>query len=76
MPGSRGAASYDLHEVKGVIKSKTCLLPMVTDLSRDLLVLGRHYHSGKLAFSGGLLEQPNLYLEAMELIPNGIYGSK
>ena len=49
---------------------------MITDLSRDLLALGRHYHNGHFPFSGGLLDQPNFFIEAMELLPSGIYGIK
>jgi len=30
--------------------------------------LYRHYRSGWLPYAGGLMEQPNIYLEAMETI--------
>lgn len=30
--------------------------------------LHRHYRNHHLAYAGSLLEQPNVYLEAMELI--------
>lgn len=54
--------------IKGVIESRTCLLPMITPESRHLLRLHKHYRYGLLPLGGGLLEQPNLYLEAMEIL--------
>ncbi len=55
-------------EIAGVIRSRTCLLPMVTPASRFLLRLYRHYDKRLLPYGGGLLDQPNYYLEAMEII--------
>lgn len=40
---------------------------MVTDLSRTLIKLEKHYRAGHLPFQGGLMEQPNLFLDAMQL---------
>lgn len=54
--------------IPGVIESATCLLPMITPQSRFLIRMHRHYRNGWLPYEGGLLEQPNYYLEAMELI--------
>lgn len=54
--------------IKGVIESRTCLLPMITPQSQYLLRLHKHYREGLLPLSGGLLEQPNYYLEAMEIL--------
>lgn len=51
-----------------MIESATCLLPMITPQSRFLLRLFDHYKSGVLARAGGALEQPNYYLEAMEIL--------
>lgn len=61
-------APYNKFVIKGFMESKTCFLPMVTDESRFLLRLYRHYKNGLLAVSGGVLDQPNYYLEAMETI--------
>ncbi len=54
--------------IKGVIESYTCFLPMITPQSNELLRLFGHYRKGNLAFSGGLLDQPAAYIEAMELL--------
>lgn len=67
VPGSNGAAPFARWKIEGVIESNECLLPMVTDLSRTLIKLEKHYRDGHLPFQGGLLEQPNLFLEAMHI---------
>lgn len=41
---------------------------MVGEPEWQLLRLNTHYQQKLLPFSGGLLEQPNYYLEAMETI--------
>ena len=41
---------------------------MISDESNFLLSMNKHYRNGHLLISGGLLDQPNKYLEAMELI--------
>jgi energy-converting hydrogenase Eha subunit F len=51
-----------------VIESRTCLLPMITPASRMLLRLHKHYGRGVLPYPGGLLQQPNYYAEAMEIL--------
>jgi hypothetical protein len=48
--------------------SYRCPRQLVTQASREWLVLYQHYGKGHLAFSGGALEQPAIYLEAMGLI--------
>lgn len=55
-------------EPGGVFQSRTCLLPMITPESYFLLRLHSHYKQGLLPYAGGLLEQPNFYLEAMEIL--------
>jgi hypothetical protein len=50
------------------LESRTCLLPMVDEGSRELLRLYGHYKNGLLPFGGGILEQPALYDEAMAYI--------
>jgi hypothetical protein len=51
-----------------VIESNTCLLPMITDQSRFLLRMHTHYENRVLPYQGGILDQPNYYIEAMEVI--------
>lgn len=50
------------------LESRTCLLPMVDESSRQLLRLYGHYKNGLLPFAGGILDQPAVFGEAMELI--------
>ena len=73
-PGSRGPSSYEQWEVKGVIKSKTCLLPLITAFTHECLRLYRHYKNGVLLQSGGLYNQPNKYIKAMGVI-DGHYNT-
>lgn len=51
-----------------MVESNTCLLPMITDRSHTYIRLYRHYKNGLLPLAGGVLEQPNTYLQAMEII--------
>ncbi len=55
-------------EPGGVFQSRTCLLPMITPDSYFLLRLHGHYKNALLPYSGGVLDQPNFYLEAMEIL--------
>ena len=50
------------------LESDTCLLPMITPLSHQLMRLYGHYKNQLLPFAGGLYDQPALYTEAMEII--------
>lgn len=52
--------------IRGVIESRTCLLPMITPQSRFLLRMHEHYKHRILPYKGGLLDQPHYYAEAME----------
>lgn len=54
--------------IRGVIESRTCLLPMITPASRFLLRLYGHYKSRILPGAGGLLDQAHHYVEAMEIL--------
>lgn len=54
--------------IKGVIESRTCLLPMITPRTRFLLRMYAHYKNGLLPMGGGVLEQPNYFAEAMEIL--------
>lgn len=67
-PGSNGPAGYVIQEIPGVIQSRTCLLPRVTEYSMAMRKLYRHYRNHILPFPGALLEQPNPYLECMEIL--------
>jgi len=48
--------------------TNVCFLPLITPLSRGLLSLHVHYKNGVLPLAGGLLNQPNGYIRAMEII--------
>lgn len=52
----------------GLGKFTTCLLPMVTDETHMYFRLHTHYLRGVLLKGGGLEDQSNKYLEAMELL--------
>lgn len=65
-------APYDRWRLPDGTPSRVCLLPMVTDASRELLRLADHYRAGHLPRAGGVLNQPNKFLQALELI--NIYG--
>lgn len=54
--------------IRGVIESRTCLLPMITPQSQYLIRLHQHYKNGVLPHAGGLLEQPSYFIEAMEIL--------
>ncbi|WP_144395668.1 hypothetical protein [Pleionea sediminis] len=53
---------------KIVVESTTCLLPMVSNRSVQFLNLFNHYKHHHLLISGGIAEQPNVYLTAMQII--------
>lgn len=62
-------APFEQWEVPAInMKSAVCLKPMVTEHSHALLRLWRHYRAGILPYSGGIMNQPTAYIEAMELI--------
>jgi len=67
-PGSIGPAGFPLYSIHNVIESRVCLLPMITPWSRQMLQLYEHYKAGHLVVSGGVLEQPAVYLAAMRTI--------
>lgn len=54
--------------IKNLIESNVCLLPMITVESRFLLRLYEHYKNCLLPRAGGVLEQSNYFLEAMEIL--------
>lgn len=59
-------APFPMFSVSEIdLESRTCLLPMVKDESRELLRLYGHYKNGVLPHGGGILDQPAMYDEAM-----------
>lgn len=68
LTNSIGPAAFDLYEIPGVVRSRVCLLPMVTDWSREMLRLYGHFKNSVFPFSGGVYEQPRRYMQAMEII--------
>jgi hypothetical protein len=64
----RNPAPFAKWVIRGVLESKTCLLPMVTPQSKLLLRLHEHYENGVLPYAGGILDQPNYFTEMMETI--------
>ena len=61
-------AAFDKWAIPGVIESRTCLLPMITPFSWFMIELYGHYQNRLLPFSGGVLEQPAIYVEAMRTL--------
>lgn len=51
-----------------MIESRTCLLPMITAESRFFIRMHGHYRKQVLPYGGGILDQPHLYTEAMEIL--------
>jgi len=51
-----------------LVESKTCLLPMITADIWFLFRLFRQYEKGNLLVSGGIMDQPHAYIDAMEHI--------
>lgn len=66
--GSNGIAPFPKWKLDGVGTMNSCPLPMITEESDFFLSMHVHYRNGNLLIKGGLLDQPNKYLEAMELI--------
>lgn len=67
-PKSKGEAEFELLEIAGVIDSKVCLKPLITTASYFYLRMYGHYKNGLLPYSGGLLDQPAVFAQAMETI--------
>lgn len=61
-------APYDKWQLPDGTPSRVCLLPMVTDHTRELLRYADHYRAGFLPWSGGMLAQPNKFIQAIEVI--------
>ncbi|MFP4560983.1 MAG: hypothetical protein ACLFQ3_06625 [Thiohalorhabdus sp.] len=76
LEGSRGPAPFVKWEIEHggaqILASRTCPKPMVTEQSTGYLRLYNHYERSVLPYSGGLLQQPAAYLEAMEVIESAV----
>lgn len=54
------------------LESHTCLLPMVTEESREVLGMYRHYKNGLLPFGGGVMDQPAAFSAAMLVVDSAV----
>lgn len=72
IPGSNGPAGFDMWQIKSgnkiIMESNICPLPMITQRTLYMISLHKHYKNSVLPCSGGLLDQPNYYLQVMELL--------
>jgi hypothetical protein len=75
MPGSIGPAAVNIFEITypagsttPFLQSKVCLLPMVDRSTWDYFRLHQHYRNSILLTAGGIMDQPNIYIEVMEQI--------
>jgi len=69
--GSKGDAPYPKWKLDGYDDLWSCPLPMITDETNFFLKMHKHYKNGILLTSkhgSNLLDQPNKYLEAMEIL--------
>lgn len=69
-----GDAGIERWEIKELWKSRICPRRLTTPESRRWLELFQHYQAGFLADSGGILDQPAKYMEAMRFI-SGVVAS-
>ena len=63
-----GLSPYSITIAGCELMPRTCPRKLVTTTSWDWMRLHHFYKRGVLPFSGGLLEQPNRFLEAMEVL--------
>ncbi|WP_157959212.1 hypothetical protein [Marinomonas shanghaiensis] len=54
--------------IDDVIESDTCLKPMITHQSNELISLYSHFQKNRFPLSGGLLDQPESFIRAMNII--------
>lgn len=70
MDGSQGPASYPkfmIHFQGQKIEQNTCFLPEVDAEANHYTKLYNFYKSGTLYRGSGVMDQPSLYLEIMQL---------
>ena len=59
----------DIDNIQGeTFSPKTCLLPMVTPFSREILKLADLYKVGILPLAGGYYDQPNIIIESLNVV--------
>jgi hypothetical protein len=61
-------AGYPKWKIPGVLETSVCPRYVVTARSNAWVSLYGHYKNGHLLVKGGLCDQPNVYLEAMQVI--------
>lgn len=72
-----GIAPVEKWETKGVINpTRTCYRAAITARTEYLLSLYPHYIRGHLYESGGVADQPAIYLDAMKFLYGYINGSQ
>lgn len=57
-----------------MLSTPVCLLPMIDARIWQLFRLYRYYDKGNLYRGGGIMDQPNKYIEAMEIIHGALNG--
>ena len=57
-----------MFEIDNNLSFNTCLLPMITETSHYFINAYRRYNKGVLEWPGSWQQQPNAYIDAMELI--------
>lgn len=57
-----------------VFESKTCLKKIPDAKAFAMVSLYSHYQNNILPFSGGLLDQPNYFVDAMSVIRGALDG--
>ncbi len=67
-----GDAGLEAWEIEGKWKSRICPRKLITAETRDWLQLFSTYRAGHLLVSGGIYDQPALYVHAMTLIESFI----
>jgi len=69
-------APIEQWEIKNIMFSNVCLKPMVTDGSMFMISLYKHYQNRILPFAGGILDQPNIYVQCMNIIESLMKNEK
>ena len=62
------------HHDRIVFESNVCLLNIPDDRAYHMIKLYNHYTKNFLPFEGGLLDQPNYFLSAMNVIQGAASG--
>lgn len=71
-----GDAGYERWKIGDEWKSRYCPRTVVTDESRDWLGIFSTYKAGHLLCTGGILDQPALYVSTMTLIESLLAKAK